>query len=206
VTLRLVGDSNDYFGKGLSGGRLIVRPAEEATFAAEEQIIAGNVIAYGATSGQLFLRGQVGERFCVRNSGASAVVEGVGDHACEYMTGGEALIIGPTGRNIAAGMSGGVAWVLDLVPARLNTELVDATSADAGDLARIRELLQQHLDETGSEVAARLLASPDADLAARFTTIMPRDYARVLRARAQAESAGLDEETTVKMMMEAAHG
>ena len=206
ITLRLVGDSNDYLGKGLSGGRLIVRPHAEAPFAAEEQIIAGNVIAYGATSGELFIRGQVGERFCVRNSGAVAVVEGVGDHACEYMTGGEALILGTTGRNLAAGMSGGVAWVLDLLPGRLNTELVDAEPASETDVVRIRELLTKHFEETGSTVAEGLLGLDDAALGARFTTVMPRDYARVLRARAEAESAGLEEDEIVKMMMEAAHG
>jgi len=206
ITLRLIGDSNDYFGKGLSGGRLIVRPHHRAPFVAEEQIIAGNVIAYGATSGELFIRGQVGERFCVRNSGATAVVEGVGDHACEYMTGGEALIIGPTGRNIAAGMSGGVAWVLDMDPAKLNPELVDALALTPEELVRVQELLARHLEETGSAVAERLLALPDEELQSRFTTLMPRDYARVLRARADAELAGLDEETTTKLMMEASHG
>jgi len=206
ITLRLIGDSNDYFGKGLSGGRLTVRPHSRAPFVAEEQIIAGNVIAYGATSGELFIRGQVGERFCVRNSGATAVVEGVGDHACEYMTGGEALILGPTGRNIAAGMSGGVAWVLDMDPAKLNRELVDALPMTAEELIRVKELLARHVEETGSGVGERLLALPDEDLLARFTTLMPRDYARVLKARADAELAGLDEETTVKLMMEASHG
>ncbi len=206
ITLRLVGDTNDYLGKGLSGGRLIVRPHSKAQFAAEEQIIAGNVIGYGATAGEVFIRGQVGERFCVRNSGATAVVEGVGDHACEYMTGGEALILGPTGRNIAAGMSGGVAWVLDLVPARLNTELVDARPLSAEELIRVKELLERHRDETESAVAERLLGLTDEELLSRFTTLMPRDYARVLKARADAELAGLDEETTIKLMMEAAHG
>ncbi len=206
ITLRLVGDSNDYFGKGLSGGRLILRPHEQATFAAEDQIIAGNVIGYGATGGELFIRGQVGERFCVRNSGATAVVEGVGDHACEYMTGGEVLILGPTGRNIAAGMSGGVAWVLDLVAERLNPELVDARPPSPEEVARIRQLLARHAEETGSAVASGLLGSSDEELTSRFTTLMPRDYARVLAARAKAEAAGLDEETTIKMMMEATHG
>jgi glutamate synthase (NADPH) large chain len=206
VTLRLIGDSNDYFGKGLSGGRLIVRPHEDAPFRAEEQIIAGNVIAYGATSGELFIRGQVGERFCVRNSGATAVVEGVGDHACEYMTGGEALILGTTGRNIAAGMSGGVAWILDLVAARLNTELVDANPATREDVLRIRELLTRHYEETGSTVAEELLAAADEELGRRFTTLVPRDYARVMQARTQAEAAGLDDETTIKLMMEASNG
>ncbi len=204
ITLRLVGDTNDYFGKGLSGGRLTVRPADDAAFVAEEHIIAGNVIAYGATSGELFIRGKVGERFCVRNSGATAVVEGVGDHGCEYMTGGEALVLGGTGRNFAAGMSGGVAYVLDLDRDRLNTEMVDPLEPSAADLARIRHLLARHLEETGSAVAERLLAADD--LADRFTTVMPRDYARVVAARVEAEQAGLDEEATTAMMMEAAHG
>src|SRR6185436_20309854 len=123
VTLRLFGDANDYVGKGLSGGRIVVRPDRAAGFAAEQNIIAGNVIGYGATGGELFLRGQVGERFCVRNSGATAVVEGVGDHGCEYMTGGRVVVLGPTGRNFAAGMSGGYAFVLDLVEGRVNHEL-----------------------------------------------------------------------------------
>ena len=204
MTLRLVGDANDYFGKGLSGGRLTVRPAEDAAFVAEEHIIAGNVIGYGATSGELFIRGKVGERFCVRNSGATAVVEGVGDHGCEYMTGGQALVLGSTGRNFAAGMSGGVAYVLDLDPERLNTEMVDALTPTAEDVARIRQLLVKHAEETGSAVAERLLTLDD--LAGRFTTVMPRDYARVVAARAEAEQAGLDEEATTAMMMEAAHG
>lgn len=205
VTLRLVGDTNDYFGKGLSGGRLTVRPAPDAAFVAEEQIIAGNVIGYGATSGEMYIRGRAGERFCVRNSGATAVVEGVGDHACEYMTGGEALICGPTGRNIAAGMSGGVAWILDLDQDRLNTEMVDAVPLDPDDLARVATLLRRHLAETGSAVAERLLADPGA-LATRFTKVLPRDYARILRARAEAEARGLGDDETVAMMMEASHG
>ena len=134
------------------------------------------------------------------------MVEGVGDHGLEYMTGGEVLILGPTGRNLAAGMSGGVAWVLDLNPVRLNPELVDAQESAAADLARIRELLAQHHEETGSAVAARLLELTDDQLAQRFTTVMPRDYARVLAARAEAESAGLSEDEIVTVMMEAAHG
>ncbi len=206
VTLRLIGDTNDYFGKGLSGGRLILAPHDEATFVAEEQIIAGNVIAYGATAGQIFIRGRVGERFCVRNSGAVAVVEGVGDHACEYMTGGEALVIGPTGRNFAAGMSGGLAYVLDLNKKRLNTEMVDPIKLDALDVTRVRDLLAQHGEETGSPVARRLLELTDAELTKRFTKVVPRDFARVMRARAEAEAAGLDEAEATNKMMEAAHG
>jgi glutamate synthase (NADPH/NADH) large chain len=204
--MRLVGDANDYLGKGLSGGRLIVRPADDVTFDPQAQIIAGNVIGYGATSGEIFLRGTVGERFCVRNSGAVAVVEGVGDHACEYMTGGEAMILGPTGRNVAAGMSGGLAYVLDLNPARLNTELADARTLDDAALERVKELLARHASETGSDVAEDLLRASDHQLRSRFTMIVPRDYARVLKARAEAEAAGLSESETTKKMMEASHG
>ncbi|MFV0428051.1 MAG: glutamate synthase large subunit [Arachnia sp.] len=206
VTLRLVGDSNDYVGKGLSGGRVIVTPDAASPFVPREQIVAGNVIGYGATSGQLFLRGMVGERFCVRNSGATAVVEGVGDHACEYMTGGEALILGTTGRNLAAGMSGGIAWVLDLVPERLNTEFVDPVELTQADVVRVRELLGEHRDETGSLVAAELLDLSDEILATRLTKILPRDYARIIAVAEQATTAGLDSQATTQLMMEAAHG
>ncbi|MBO0812693.1 MAG: glutamate synthase large subunit, partial [Microlunatus sp.] len=141
ITLRLEGDSNDYLGKGLSGGRIVVRPSREAIFVAEQQIIAGNVIGYGATSGEIFLRGQVGERFCVRNSGVTAVVEGVGDHGCEYMTGGTVVVLGGTGRNFAAGMSGGIAYVLDLDRSRLNTELVDPVKLTEADRDRVKALI-----------------------------------------------------------------
>jgi glutamate synthase (NADPH/NADH) large chain len=191
VTLRLFGDANDYVGKGLSGGRIVVRPDRAAGFAAEQNIIAGNVIAYGATSGELFLRGQVGERFCVRNSGATAVVEGVGDHGCEYMTGGTVVVLGRTGRNFAAGMSGGVAYVLDLRPGRVNPELVDLLPLDDADAAVVEEVVRRHRDETESTVARRLLQDwPTA--AQRFTKVMPRDYARVLAVRTKAEAEGLD--------------
>ncbi len=206
ITMRLIGDTNDYFGKGLSGGRLSVRPPEDVPFVAEDQIIAGNVIGYGATSGEIYIRGQVGERFCVRNSGATAVVEGVGDHACEYMTGGEALILGRTGRNVAAGMSGGLAWVLDLNRARLNTELVDAWPLTDSDVDRIETLLRRHVAMTGSAVAQRLLDAGAASWRGRFSKLVPRDFARVLAARADAEAAGLSEEETVSKMMEATHG
>ena len=206
VTLRLVGDTNDYLGKGLSGGRLTVRPHDQAAFVAEEQIIAGNVIGYGATSGELYIRGRVGERFCVRNSGATAVVEGVGDHGCEYMTGGEALVIGSTGRNFAAGMSGGIAWVLDLDLGRLNTEMVDPVELTEMDVDRVTELLRRHVAETGSTRATELLDAGREAVAERFTKVLPRDYARVLTARADAEAAGLSEQETIEKMMEAAHG
>ena len=201
VTLRLEGDSNDYVGKGLSGGRVVVRPDRSARFPAEENVIAGNVIGYGATSGEIFLRGVVGERFCVRNSGATAVVEGVGDHGCEYMTGGRAVVLGPTGRNFAAGMSGGVAYLLDPVVGRVNTEMVDLLPLDDDDVAWVRALLVRHREETGSAVADALLA--EGELAARFTKVMPRDYARVLAAMAAAEREGRDVQLAV---MEATHG
>ena len=175
ITLRLEGDANDYVAKGLSGGRVVVRPSRDATFVAEDNVIAGNVLLYGATGGSLFVRGTVGERFAVRNSGASAVVEGVGDHACEYMTGGRVVILGPTGRNVAAGMSGGTAYVVDLDPRKVNTELVELEELDDGDRETLRQLLSEHAQETGSPVAAALLE----DLQ-RFTKVMPRDYKRVL--------------------------
>ena len=211
VTLRLIGDANDYLGKGLSGGRLVIRPDRSATFPAERNIIAGNVIAYGATSGEIFLRGQVGERFCVRNSGVTAVVEGVGDHGCEYMTGGVVLVLGRTGRNFAAGMSGGTAYVLDLRRGRVNPEMVDLLPLDDEDLATVLELVQRHRAETESGVAGRLLQNWEQDweaTAARFTKVMPRDYARVLEVRKKAASDGLDlnSDAVWTRIMEASHG
>ncbi len=203
ITLRLEGDANDYLGKGLSGGRIVVRPDRAATFNANEQIIAGNVIAYGATSGRIFVRGGVGERFCVRNSGAWAVTEGVGDHACEYMTGGRVAVLGPTGRNFGAGMSGGTAWVLDLEEHRVNPELVELGPVTLPD--ELEQLVREHHEETGSEVAEELLADWPAALA-RFTEVMPTDYRIVLEARAKAEADGLDENETAQAMMEALHG
>jgi glutamate synthase (NADPH/NADH) large chain len=191
VTLRLTGDANDYVGKGLSGGRLVIRPDERAPFAAEEQIIAGNTILYGATGGELFLSGQVGERFAVRNSGAVAVVEGVGDHGCEYMTGGTVVVLGPTGRNFAAGMSGGTAYVWRLDPARVNRELVDLEPVAADDKRALRDLIERHLAETGSAVARRILATWTAS-AEEFTAVIPREYRRVLEAMRAAEAAGQD--------------
>ena len=201
ITLRLEGDGNDYVAKGLSGGRIIVRPPRESTFVAEAQIIAGNVIAYGATSGEIFLRGRVGERFCVRNSGASAVVEGVGDHALEYMTGGLAVILGETGRNIAAGMSGGVAYVLDLDEELVNPDMVELRPVTGNAIEVLHDLVRKHLDETGSAVAERLLRDWSASVA-RFTEIMPVNYRLVLEERAAAEAAGLSDEATTAAMME----
>jgi glutamate synthase (NADPH/NADH) large chain len=160
------------------------------------------VAAYGATGGELFVRGVVGERFCVRNSGATAVVEGVGDHGCEYMTGGTVVVLGRTGRNVAAGMSGGVAYVLDLDPARVNTGMVDIEAPSVSDLEAVHELVRRHQEETGSTVAAALLADW-ATAATRFAKIMPRDYRRVLEAQASAERDGRD---VLDAIMEAAHG
>ncbi len=202
VTLRLEGDANDYVGKGLSGGRVVIRPDRDARFDAADQIIAGNVIAYGATSGELFINGGAGQRFCVRNSGATAVVEAVGDHACEYMTGGRVVVIGATGRNFAAGMSGGVAHVLDLDSALVNPELVDLLPLTEAESDLLQDLVRRHHEETGSERAAKLLADWTA-AETRFTTVMPRDYARVLAAKAAAERDGLDEDATTRAMMEA---
>ena len=191
ITLRLYGDANDYVAKGLSGGRVVVRPDRSASLPAEQNVIAGNVIAYGATSGEVFLRGQVGERFCVRNSGATAVVEGLGDHGCEYMTGGTVLVLGPTGRNFAAGMSGGVAYVLDLREDRVNGDLVDLMALREGDVEIVHELLTKHRQWTESAVAGRLLADWD-NVKSRFTLVLPRDYQRVLDVRATAQAEGLD--------------
>ncbi|AMM32601.1 glutamate synthase [Sinomonas atrocyanea] len=196
ITLRLFGDSNDYVGKGLSGGRIIVRPDRTNVFPAEHNVIAGNVIGYGATGGELFLRGQVGERFLVRNSGATAVVEGIGDHGCEYMTGGQALILGRTGRNFGAGMSGGTAFVLDLKPSRVNKQALDSgdlqlIELDDEDRDIVRNLLVKHIEETDSAHAQRLLDNFD-DTAARITKVLPRDYAAVLQTRLAALEEGLD--------------
>ncbi|TYC98689.1 glutamate synthase large subunit [Arthrobacter echini] len=196
ITLRLLGDANDYVGKGLSGGRIIVRPDRSSVFRAEDNVIAGNVIGYGATSGEMFLSGQVGERFLVRNSGATAVAEGIGDHGCEYMTGGQALVLGRTGRNFGAGMSGGTAFVLDLDRAQVNRQGLESgelllVGLDEGDRGIVRRLLIQHAEETGSDLAATLLGSFE-DSAGRFTKVLPRDYAAVLGARATAAEQGLD--------------
>ena len=174
---------------------------------AVENAIAGNVIAYGATKGEIFLRGIAGERFCVRNSGATAVVEGIGDHGCEYMTGGEVVILGRTGRNFAAGMSGGVAYVLDLDADLVNPELVDIQGLRPSDVERARELLEAHVEHTGSSLAQSLLADwPTA--AARFSLVLPRDYQRVLDVRAAAQAEGLDIDGTEvwDRIMEASRG
>ncbi len=202
ITLRLVGDANDYVGKGLSGGRITVRPHPDGQFTAEHNIIAGNVILYGATSGEMFLRGVVGERFCVRNSGALAVVEGVGDHGCEYMTGGRVVVLGQIGRNFAAGMSGGVAYVLDLPTQRINPEMVDLDPLDDQDRAFLADAVARHYAETGSAVAYALLADWDTAVD-RFGKVMPKDFKRVLAAQAAAQRDGRNVDEAI---MEAAHG
>ena len=196
LTLRLYGDSNDYVAKGLSGGRVIIRPDEKAIFKSNQNVIAGNVIGYGATSGEIMISGVVGERFCVRNSGAHAIVEGVGDHGCEYMTGGSVIVLGSTGRNFAAGMSGGMAFVLDLQPSLVNTEMVDLLSLPATKEEFVRSSISNFFVETGSQIAKDLLANWDKSKS-RITLIMPRDYARVLEVMAKAQREGLPVDSAV---------
>ncbi|MFT4395182.1 glutamate synthase large subunit [Gordonia lacunae] len=202
VTIRLTGDTNDYVGKGLCGGKIVVTPNPDSLFVAEDQVIAGNTILYGATSGEVYLRGRVGERFSVRNSGATAVVEGVGDHACEYMTGGRVVVLGPTGRNLAAGMSGGIAFVHDLDQAKVNMAMVELLRPDPEDLAWLKRTIATHTELTGSAIGASILADwPRRCLA--FTKVMPTDYKRVLDAARMAEAEGRDVDSAI---MEAARG
>ncbi len=196
LTLRLYGDSNDYVAKGLSGGRVIIRPDEKAKFNSNNNVIAGNVIGYGATSGEIMISGVVGERFCVRNSGATAVVEGVGDHGCEYMTGGVVIVLGSTGRNFAAGMSGGMAFILDIDPALVNTEMVDLLALPINQEQFVKSEVSKFFTETGSKVAGELLNDWDKSKN-RITQVMPRDYARVLDLMAKAQREGLPEEDAV---------
>ncbi|RLS79333.1 MAG: glutamate synthase large subunit [Planctomycetota bacterium] len=182
VTVTVEGDVNDYCGKGLSGGRVIVRPSRDAAFKAEDNVIAGNVVAYGATSGELFIRGVCGERFCVRNSGAEAVVEGTGDHGCEYMTGGRALVLGETGRNFAAGMSGGIAYVWDAsgtFRSRVNAEMVELEPLDEGDLAYVRSRIEKHVHYTDSARGRDILERWPSEQK-KFVKVMPIDYKRAL--------------------------
>ncbi|MFM9044622.1 MAG: hypothetical protein ACKOL0_02260 [Solirubrobacterales bacterium] len=192
VSFSLAGDVNDYVGKGLSGGTLSVHPREGSGFRPSENVIAGNTSLYGATAGKAFFRGVVGERFAVRNSGASAVVEGVGDHGCEYMTGGRVVVLGPTGRNFAAGMSGGIAYVFD--PDEVFDEKVNPAMANQieepsdGDLEEVRELLEEHVTRTDSDVAAAILADWEGQ-SRYFVKVFPTDYKRVL-AELEAEDPG----------------
>ncbi|WP_062202407.1 glutamate synthase large subunit [Demequina salsinemoris] len=196
ITLRLEGDANDYVGKGLSGGRIVVRPPREAMLDDSKDVIAGNVIGYGGTSGEILLRGVVGERFLVRNSGLTAVVEGVGDHALEYMTGGTAVILGRTGRNLGAGMSGGTAYVLDLRSERVNREALASgeltlSPLDPEDATIVRSLVERHVEQTGSPFGRELLGGWE-DSVARFTRVLPAQYARVRDALAEIEAQGGD--------------
>jgi glutamate synthase (NADPH/NADH) large chain len=191
VTLELEGDANDYFGKGLSGASMVVYPHKESSFVPEENIVIGNVAFYGATAGKAFIRGKAGERFAVRNSGATAVVEGVGDHGCEYMTGGKIVILGATGRNFAAGMSGGIAYVYDVngdFAEKCNPEMVDLDPLDADDVDVLQELLEEHKTLTGSAVAKFVLSDLE-NQKQRFVKVFPRDYKIVLAKQKAAIAA-----------------
>ncbi len=193
VTMEIEGDANDYFGKGLSGGKIMIYPPAASTFVASENIIIGNVAFYGATSGEAYISGIAGERFCVRNSGVHAVVEAVGDHGCEYMTGGQVTIIGPTGRNFAAGMSGGVAYILDEAgdfATRCNTEMADIEPLDAEDIDKIRKAIEKHVYYTKSQKGQKVLANWE-EMLPKFVKVMPRDYKRVLNCLKKAFESGL---------------
>jgi glutamate synthase (ferredoxin) len=185
MTLVLEGDSNDYIGKGLSGGKIIVYPPAGSTFVPEDNIVIGNVAFYGATSGEAYIHGMAGERFCVRNSGVNAVVDAVGDHGCEYMTGGRVVVLGPTGRNFAAGMSGGIAYVLDqdgTFPSKVNMQMVELERLqDPEEIALVRGMVERHAQYTGSQRAAQFVKLWD-DLLPRFVKVMPKDYKRMLNA------------------------
>jgi glutamate synthase (ferredoxin) len=206
MTLELEGDANDYFGKGLSGGKLIVYPPKAATFKAEDNMIVGNVAFYGATSGEAFLRGMAGERFCVRNSGVNTVVEAIGDHGCEYMTGGRVVILGPTGRNFAAGMSGGIAYILDeagTFAKRCNMEMVGlGPLTDADEIEEVWKLIQRHQTYTKSERASKILADWK-NFVPKFVKVLPKDYARVLAELKKVQSQGLSGDEAIMAAFEA---
>ncbi|MFM8309894.1 MAG: glutamate synthase large subunit [Microcystis aeruginosa] len=205
VTLELEGDANDYVGKGLSGGKIIVYPPKGSTFVAEENIIIGNVALYGATSGEVYISGVAGERFCVRNSGVNTVVEAVGDHACEYMTGGKVVVLGPTGRNFAAGMSGGVAYVLDEsgdFATRCNTQMVALEALEGEEIDDLRELIQRHADYTHSQKAALVLANW-SEMLPKFVKVMPKDYKRMLQCIKEALDSGLTGDSALDAAFEA---
>ena len=206
VTLTIEGDANDYIGKGLSGGKIVVYPPRHSSFVAEENILIGNVVLYGATEGEAYFRGLAGERFCVRNSGVNTVVEGVGDHGCEYMTGGRVVILGKTGRNFAAGMSGGIAYILDEAgdfQKRCNMGMVELeTLSDDEDVEFIKSILNKHLGYTQSSVAEKILDNWSG-YQDRFVKVMPKQYKRVLDAIRRGKEKGLTEEQAV---MEAANG
>jgi glutamate synthase (ferredoxin) len=205
VTLELEGDANDYVGKGLSGGRIIIYPDAKSTFQADENIIIGNVALYGATSGEVFIRGMAGERFAVRNSGVDTVVEGVGDHGCEYMTGGRVVVLGLTGRNFAAGMSGGVAYVLDEAgdfALRCNAQMVGLERVESEEAEELRLLIKRHADLTKSQKAFKVLALWE-EMVPKFVKVMPKDYKRVLQAIRNAENDGLSGDDALNAAFEA---
>jgi len=199
MTFILEGDSNDYIGKGLSGGKVIVTPPAGSTFVPEENIIIGNVAFYGATAGEAYIRGMAGERFCVRNSGVSAVIEAVGDHGCEYMTGGCVVVLGPTGRNFAAGMSGGIAYVLDEAgdfSSRCNPDMVLLEEMEPEDLEEVRRLVIKHSEYTRSQRAWKILSSWK-DYERRFVKVMPKDYKRVMETLKDVRARGLSGEEAI---------
>jgi glutamate synthase (NADPH/NADH) large chain len=205
VQVTVEGDVNDYCGKGLSGGRVIVRPDRAATFKAEDHVIAGNVVAYGATAGEIYLRGRCGERFLVRNSGVEAVVEGIGDHGCEYMTGGRAVILGSTGRNFAAGMSGGIAYVWDAdgsFPTRVNQEMVELEPLDGQDRDYLRGIIARHVEFTGSSRGREILDRWESEQS-RFVKVMPTDYKRAL---AELRKLAEQEQAEARQEEEKIHG
>jgi glutamate synthase (ferredoxin) len=196
ITLSLKGDTNDYLGKGLSGGKIIIAPTDEAGFDPKENILVGNVAFYGATGGEAYLRGIAGERFCVRNSGVSTVVEGVGDHGCEYMTGGHVVILGSTGRNFAAGMSGGIVYIynkLGKFESSCNTASVILQKPDKEHAKTLKYLLENHLKYTESDIAKKILANFDKNLK-DFIVVIPRDYKKIMEALKEAKAAGVSEE------------
>jgi glutamate synthase (ferredoxin) len=205
MTLELEGDANDYFGKGLSGGKLIVYPPKSSTFVPEENIIIGNVALYGATAGEIFVRGMAGERFAVRNSGVDAVVEAIGDHGCEYMTGGRVVVLGKSGRNFAAGMSGGIAYVLDEAgdfATRCNMELVALEKlADTNEIEAVWKLIQRHQFYTQSDRAAKILADWK-NYVPKFVKVLPQDYARVLASLKKVQSQGLSGDDAIMAAFE----
>src|SRR5205823_3299756 len=205
MTWILEGDANDYLGKGLSGGKVIVYPPEGSTFVPEENIITGNVALYGATSGEAYIRGMAGERFCVRNSGVQAGVESVGDHGCEYMTGGTVGVLGATGRNFAAGMSGGIAYVLEAkgdFSTRCNQQMVGLEKlAELSEIEFVRQLIEKHVKYTGSKLAERILADWSANVS-KFVKVMPKDYKRILQALDEAKKQGLTGEEAIMAAFE----
>ena len=205
MTLSIEGDANDYFGKGLSGGKLVVHPPANAGFKAEDNIIIGNVAMYGATAGEVYVNGRAGERFGVRNSGVTAVVEGVGDHGCEYMTGGRVIVLGPTGRNFAAGMSGGVAYVLDVqgdFAQQANVSMVGLEKVEKpAEIAELRAIIQRHVDYTKSARGQQVLANFDAFLP-KFVKVLPKDYKRMLACIEKAESQGFTGEEAIMAAFE----